>query len=306
MPKNPARPLWHPLNWPMWLGLWTFRLVAVVVPFGAQLWLGRWLGRAIFYGPRIRRRVVETNLRLCFPELSELERRTLARRHFEALGMGVFELCTSWYRSPERMEPLVEAIEGLEHLERLREEGRGALLLTAHFTTLEMTARLLSERVAMGALFRSPKHPVVAHEMRRIRALRLQQAVIHFNDLRGLLRALKGGAFIWYAPDQGRRAKFTELLPFFGELANTNVATARVARMSGCAVVPFFGLRTPSGRYRLRIGAPLEDFPSGDDRADALRVTALIEDAIRQAPEQYFWVHKRFKRRGDALPDAYK
>jgi KDO2-lipid IV(A) lauroyltransferase len=140
--------------------------------------------------------------------------------------------------------------------------------------------------------------------MREPRERRMAVAV-HFDDLRGLMRALKDGHVIWYAPDQARRLKLSALLPFFGVPSVTSTATARIAAMTGAAVVPYFGKRRADGSYLLTILPALENFPSADAEADAVRVNRLIEDAVRAAPEQYFWVHKRFKARGPDLPDVY-
>jgi KDO2-lipid IV(A) lauroyltransferase len=128
---------------------------------------------------------------------------------------------------------------------------------------------------------------------------------VHFDDLRGLVRGLRGNAAIWYAPDQGKRSKSSQILPFFGVPAITNTATSKIAEMTGCAVVPFFAKREADHSYTLTILPPLENFPTSDAAADAVRINQLIEHHVRLAPEQYFWVHKRFKARGPGYPEVY-
>jgi hypothetical protein len=188
----------------------------------------------------------------------EREIRRLGRAHFGALALGVFETCAAWW-APRRRLPAHE-ITGLEHLAAARAGGRGVLLLTAHFTTLEMCGRLFNEARKFGCLYRDPNNPVVAHMMRRSRERRMSVAV-HFDDLRGLIRALKTGEIIWYAPDQARRLKLSAVLPFFGVPAVTSTATSRIAAMTGAAVVPYFGRRRPDGSYLLTILPALDHFP---------------------------------------------
>ncbi len=150
----------------------------------------------------------------------------------------------------------------------------------------------------------TPNNVVIAHIMRGQREHHMTIAV-HFDDLKGLVRALRAGHTIWYAPDQGKRTPGSEILPFFGVPAITNTATSKIAKMTGTAVVPYFGRRETDGSYTLTVHPALENFPTADASADAVRINRLIEDNIRLAPEQYFWVHKRFKARGEGYPEVY-
>ncbi len=294
----PIRP-WH---WPMWVVVAALRPL-VWLPWPVQRGIGRALGRLMFHAVRFRRHVVDVNLRLCFPEMPEAERRRLALRHYEAIGIGFMETWFTWWARSERM-PRYE-IAGREHLEAAAAEGRGVLLLTAHFTTLEICGRMLiEEKIPLGCLYRDPDDPVIAHLMRSRRKLGMTVSV-HMEDLRGLIRALKDGHTIWYAPDQGKRTKMSAVLPFFGVPAMTSMATTRIARMSGARVVPYFGRRLEDGSYQLEILPALENFPGEDPEEDSIRINRLIEENIRLAPEQYFWVHRRFKRRGQGYENVY-
>ncbi len=293
--------LWLPQYWPSWLGLALFR-VLTRVPWSIRRVLARGLGAFVFHVVPIRRHVVMVNLRLCFPEKSPAELRALARAHYHALALGLFETCEAWWARADRLPRF--RILGRENLDAALARGKGALILTGHATTLELCSRMMSVEVPFGCLYRDPNNPVVASVMRRSRE-RLTSVAVHFDDLRGLLRALKQNLLIWYAPDQGKRTKMSEILPFFGVPALTNTATSRIAQMSGASVIPYFGRRLPDGTYELEILPALDNFPSGDHTADALRVNRIIEDFVRRAPEQYFWVHRRFKRRGPDLPDVY-
>lgn len=291
---------WNPRHWPVLAGLGLFHLLQLL-PWRAQAALGTGLGWFAYHFVRVRRGVVATNLRLAFPEKSNADRASLARAHYRSLGRGMFETCLAWWAPSHRMPP--HEIIGLEHLRAAQARDKGVLLLTAHFTTLEICGRLLVEQLPIGCLYRNPDNPVIADNMRAARETRMAVAV-HMDDLRGLLRALKQGHAVWYAPDQGKRTKFTVILPFFGVPARTNTATSRIASMTGAAVVPYFGTRRKDGVYELRILPALENFPSDDVEADSLRINRLFEDEIRRAPAQYFWVHRRFKL-GSKETDVY-
>lgn len=292
--------LWLPQYWPTWLGLGIFRLLGRL-PWPEKRLLARGLAWFVFHFIRLRRRVVFTNLQLCFPEKSPGEITALARAHYEALAYGLFETTAAWW-SPFDSLPAYRIIGG-EHLVAALARGKGVVLLTAHFTTLEMCGRLLVNELPAGCLYRDPNNPVVALAMRRHRE-RVSAVAVHWDDLRGLLRALRAGHAIWYAPDQAKRTASSEILPFFGVPAITNTATSKLGEMAG-AVIPYFARREPDGSYTLTIHPALENFPTADAKADAIRVNRLIEAAIRLAPEQYFWVHKRFKARGPGYPEVY-
>ncbi len=293
--------LWLPQYWPAWLGLGIFRL-ADKLPWEEKRFIARGLGWLAFHVVRIRRHVVLTNLRLCFPEKTETETRALARAHYDSLALGLFEVCAGWWAPNAALPP--HRVVGLEHLNAGLARGNGVILLTAHFTTLEIGGRFMSETHRMGGLYRDPNNPVIAHLMRGQRARHMSPAV-HFDDLRGLVRALRANSAIWYAPDQGKRSKSSEILPFFGVPAITNTATSKIAGMTGAAIVPFFAKRETDHSYTLALLPALENFPTTDAAADAVRINRLIEEHVRLAPEQYFWVHKRFKARGPGYPEVY-
>jgi len=303
LPRALLAPRW----WPAWLLLGIARLLCLL-PIRSQQALGRGLGRAVWRLARRRRRIVSINLRLCFPDADSETIARLTRGHFEALGLGVFEALQCWFVSDARLRPLVE-FEGAEHLAAAQADGRGVLLLTGHFTTLELAARLL--RITAGpfhAMYRPADNPFVDWWMRRMRERRSGRVALPKDDLRALVRVLRGGGAIWYGPDQTLEVPATAFVPFFGVPTLTLTATSRLAELGRARVVPFFPERidTPQGsRYRIRMLPALEGFPSGDDIADARRINALLEDAIRRCPEQYFWSHRRFKHRPPGTPDPY-
>jgi KDO2-lipid IV(A) lauroyltransferase len=285
----------------MWIGLAVFRLTSEL-PWSVQRALARVLGAVVYHLIPIRRHVVFVNLRLCFPEKSEAEIRSIARAHYHALALGLFETCCGWWAPANRLP--VHRIIGREHLEEAAAAKKGVILLTAHFTTLELCARMMNEQFDLGCLYRDPNNRVLAGQM-RIQRERHVSIAVHFDDLKGLIRALRSGHAIWYAPDQGKRTKLSDILPFFGVPAITNTATGKLAAMTGSPVVPYFARREPDFTYTLTVLPALENFPTDDATADAIRINQLVEHHARQAPEQYLWVHKRFKARGAGYPDVY-
>jgi len=293
--------LWLPQYWPTWLGLGVFRL-ASELPWSVQRGLARVLGAFAYYVVPIRRHVVFVNLRLCFPEKTEAEIRSIARAHYDSLALGIFETCGGWWADARRLPP--HRIIGGEHLAKAVAGRNGVVLLTAHFTTLELCARMMNEQFELGCLYRDPNNPVVAAQM-RVQRERHVSIAVHFDDLKGLIRALRAGHAIWYAPDQGKRTKQTEILPFFGVPAITNTATGKLAAMTKSPVVPYFARREADSTYTLTVLPPLANFPTESPAADAIRINELIEQHVRLAPEQYFWVHKRFKARGPGYPEVY-
>lgn len=272
------------------------------LPWSLQRALGRVLGALAFVLAGSRRHAARVNLRLCFPELDEAARERLLRDSFRDLGIGLFEFARAWWG---RLEPINRdvRIEGLERLRALQSEGRGVLMVSGHFMTLEMCGRLLCQHVPLAGMYRRYRDPVMEWAVKRGR-LRYAAAMFTNEDIRPAMRHLKQGGFLWYAPDQDMRGKDTVFAPFFGVPAATITATHQFARLSGCAVVPFFH-RREGGRYVLRIGEPLADFPSKDPAADSARVNAAIEAMVREAPTQYLWIHRRFKRRPDGMAPPY-
>jgi len=299
MPESPLPPLLAPRHWPSWLGVGLLRGVAAALPVGALEALGRRLGRLALPFAGRRRQITEINLGLCFPELSDAERRSLLRRHFESLGIAIFEFCLGWWAADAKLAGRVR-LEGLEHLHAAFARGKGVILLSAHFTTLEIGGRFLAMHtrgLPLNAMYRRSDNPVVERVLRERRRRQFGEPIGR-DDVRAMLRALKGNEAVWYAFDQNYKARNMVFAPFFGVAAATNTATSRLAQATGAAVVPFFTRRLPDGAgYAQRIDPALDGFPTGDPVADATRLNALIEGWVREAPEQYLWSHRRFKTR---------
>jgi len=287
--------LLHPRYWLAWLGLGLLRLVSLL-PYSFLLGFGRVLGRTALHLGGTRRRVAERNLERCFPDLTIEDRAELLRRNFESLGMSVFEIGLAWWADSSRLERLAD-IEGLENLQKAAGQGKGVLLLSAHFTCLELGGRLLSHRFAFDAMYRPTKNPVVGYVMERGRERSCRQ-IIPREALKALLRSLRGGHAVWYATDQNTQRKKAVFVKFFGHIASTTPATAKLVGMTGAQVVPFLAVRKSDGSgYRLVLEPALQDFPTGDVEADTQRINDIIERWVRKYPEQYLWIHRRFRTR---------
>lgn len=291
----------HPRYGLRWLGM-AVLVAAAWLPWPLQRALGRVLGAWAMRVARTRRHAAQVNLELCFPAMDAAQRAALLRASFRDFGIGLFEFARAWWGpiGPIRKRA---RIEGLEHLRALQAQGRGVLLISGHFMTLEICGRLLCAEVPLAGMYRRYRNPVMEWAVKRGR-LRYAAAMFANDEVRAALKHLKQGGLLWYAPDQDMRGKDTVFAPFFGVPAATITATHQFARMTGCAVVPFFH-RREGDRYVLRIAPPLEDFPSRDPTADSARVNAAIEAMVREAPSQYLWIHRRFKRRPDGGTSPY-
>jgi len=279
------------------------RPLAAALPVPPLLALGRALGRGLYRTARGRRHVARVNLALCLPELDGAGREALLRRHFEALGEGLVEQALAWWAPPGRLAARAQLL-GLEHLDRALAAGRGALLVSPHFTTVEIAGRLLAQSRRLHFNYRPHKSPAV-EALQRAARLRHAASLVRHDDLRAVVRLLRRGEAVWYAPDQNYRGKQSAFVPFFGVPASTITATSRLARLTGAAVLPTVGYRLPGGRWRVVVEPPLAGFPGPDPAADAARLNAVFERQIRAAPEQYLWVHRRFKTRPPGEEDVY-
>jgi len=292
-----------PQYWPAWFGIFLLWLT-IQLPFSWVMMLGRTIGRLGFRFAKKRRCIADINLQLCFPEWDEAKRQQILKAHFEALGMGLFEIPMGWWTASSRLQKLAH-VEGLEHLEQALQKGKGVILLSAHFTSLELGGRLLSLHTPFHAMYRSHDNPVIEKIMAGSRTHRLEKAIPR-DDVRGMIRSLKGNHAVWYAPDQNTQRKAAVFVNFFGQVASTNTATARLAKLTGAAVVPYHVVRhEDDSGYHVILEPAWADFPTGDLAADTQRVNDIIEGWVRENPAQYLWIHRRFRTRptrGDPTP----
>jgi len=264
-----------------------------LLPWPTHLHIGRLIGKALMRLSPRRKAIANTNINLAFPQLSRSARDKLLREHFEAVGIGLIEMGLGWWSS-ERFLKRAGTIHGLQYLDAAVAKGRGVILLSAHFTTLEITGHILGRERPIHALYRKNENPVVEHLLKKGRE-RHTDGTTHRDDIRGMIKALKSGKTVWFAFDQNYGHKGSVFSSFFGVPAATNTATSRLAKITGCLVVPFFAKRTNNNHYELNILEPLENFPSDNIQADTDRLNQLIENAVSKCPEQYLWIHRRYK-----------
>lgn len=302
--RPPLARFWAPRYWPTW-ALWLALRAAARLRFETQLKLGRrvgpWLGRF----KKRQAKAARKNLSICFPELSAREREALLRRHFQAVGISFFEMAMGWFLPADELRRLVR-VEGKQHLDAALARGKGALLVGAHFTPLEVCVAILQDvSPRTSTLYRPQRNAMMDAMIHRGRS-RFAQTQIPRDNVRALLRRLRANDTVAYMPDQTNLGNQSTLLPFFGEPAVTNIAVAKLAKISGASVMPFFFLRrADDSGYDVSIGAPFDNFPSNDVAQDTLRWVELLEAHIRRAPEQYLWLYKKFKRRPPPLPNLY-
>ena len=295
--------LLSPRYWPTWLGLGLLRTVAWL-PYPLIVWLGTALGLLLRYLPIGFVNTARRNLELCLPELSPRERARLLNQHFASLGIGLLEIPLAWWSSAARIARLVQ-IEGAEHVRAAMARGNGTMILTAHFTPMEMAGRVIASVASVSFLYRPTKNEVLAYALKRFRDNYGSKGMPR-DDIRGFIAALKHNECVWYAPDQSYRKKGAEMVPLFGIPAATNTLTSRLARTTGATVLPYFLQRLPGTRgYRAVIHPPFENFPSDCAISDTARFNHMIEAQVRLAPEQYLWIHRRFKGLSEDYPDYY-
>lgn len=295
----------HPRWWPTWCVVGLIWLLSRL-PLSTQWWLGKVIGELGYRLLARRRHITRVNIDLCFSELSAQARQKLVRQAFRSNGIGIMEIGLAWFRNPESLRSITR-VHGLEYLERGLASGRGVLLLGGHYSTLDLGGSLISLFIEADVMQRDHNNPLMNAVMTRARERRYGVALAS-KDLRGLLRRLKANRTVWYATDQDYGRKGIVFAPFFGVPAASITATARIAERSGCAVVPFSHFRR-EGRpgYDIYFHPALSGFPSGDDLADATQVNRAIEQEVRRHPEQYLWMHRRFKTRPSRDdPDLYR
>lgn len=294
-----------PRHWPMWAGLGFLRLCALL-PYPLLLLFGNGLGLLMYALLPSRRRIARINLRLCFPELDDRARERLVRATFRSAAISVFENALSWWGGERRLKGLYR-IEGLEHYQAAKALGRGVILLGGHYTTLEISGRFLAFHIdGLQPIYKRAHNPLYEAMMVRQRK-KLFDDLLQSTDMRTIVRNVKAGKTVWYAPDQDFGRERSVFAPFFGVPTATLTTTARLAKLTGAPVVPFVSERLPGLQgYRITLRPALANFPGDDDLADATQVNAVLEQEVRAMPAQYLWIHRRFKTRPEGEPDLYR
>ena len=294
----------HPRYWLTWLGL-GFSILPTLLPYSLILKVGKLLGQLFYHVGGSRVHVARVNLQQCFPDMSDKEREKLLRANFQASGIGIMEVAIAWWWPRKKLEQLVR----FENLDYLRQaEGEGIILLILHFTTIEIAGALICLRHGVNATYREHKNPVFEYMQRRQRR-RYSSAsdLLGREDVRGMLRVLRSGGTVWYAPDQDYGPRHSVFVPFFGVNTATVTGTSRLAKIGKARVIPMVVTRqNDDSGYTAKVYAPWQNFPQGDEVEDARRVNRFIEERVREYPEQYMWLHRRFKTRPEGEPSFYQ
>ena len=295
----------NPLYWFTWLGIGLL-FISTLLPYRWMLRTGKALGWAVFYLMPARRRITRTNLRLVFSEYTKAQINQLSRESFYSASIALLESAWAWWASDDKLKPL-HRIEGLEYLHQAEKSGKGVLLLGGHYTTLEISGRLLAYHADnVFPTYKPARNPLFEAVMAFNRR-KMNKGLVASRDMRTIIKLLKQKEIVWYAPDQDFGITQSVFAPFMGIQTATLTMSTRLARISKAPVVSFYSKRLPGDQgYLISFGPMLQNFPSNDAVIDASQVNAAIEKHIREAPEQYLWGHRRFKTRPWGSPQVYK
>jgi KDO2-lipid IV(A) lauroyltransferase len=278
--------------------VWLLRLF----PLKVISTVGSAVGAVMYWVIAERRNVIRVNLAKCFPQMPAKERERLARAHFRAFCRALLEHGVLWWSSRERIARLVR-FEGLEHLRAL--QGKPVILFAPHFVGLDATLQRLSLEFPVAMMYARQKNPLMERVLYRGRTRFGGRMFPRQAGVKEGLRAIAEGARYYYLPDLDYGRKRSIFVPFFGVSAATVTGLSYIARSSGAAVVPCVTRMLPGGGYVARLWPAWSDFPGASDQADTRRMMAFIEERVLEMPEQYFWLHKRFKTRPEGEAKFY-
>lgn len=291
-----------PRYWGGWLFIGLMQVLGRM-PARVRIALAKGLTPVLMKLARSRRLVAEQNIKMCFPELNKAERDERVRKTFFASVLGFLETALAWCGPVPALLERIE-VEGLENLEAAKAQGKGVLLVGGHFAMLDLAGALFGLMEEYDLVYRKHNNLLLNYFMTRSRE-KYCKGTLARKDMRGLIRSLKSGNIVWYAPDQDFGRKVSVFVPFFGIPTATVTMTSKLAKVSGAVVVPVVFWREPSHQhYRARFGEPLP-IPSDDEVADAAAFNAWLESEVREHPDQYLWLHKRFKTRPEGEPSVY-
>lgn len=256
--------------------------------------VGSAVGRAMFWLIPERRHVTRVNLAKCFPQLQPQERERLARAHFRAFCRAMVEHGILWWSPRERIERLVR-LEGLEHLRAF--DGKPVILFAPHFVGLDATLQRLSLEMPVAMMYARQKNPLFERVLYEGRSRFGGRMFPRQAGIKEGLRVIGEGIRFYYLPDLDYGIKRAVFVPFFGVSAATVTGLSYIARESGAAVVPCVTRMLPGTGYVARFWPAWKDFPGASAEADTRRMMAFIEERVLEMPEQYHWLHKRFKTR---------
>ncbi|MEL6871090.1 MAG: hypothetical protein AAFO81_14920 [Pseudomonadota bacterium] len=289
----------HPRHWPVWALIGAQRLL-VLLPWRLQRGFGAGIGWLALRLAKRRRDVAQRNIALAFTTLTHAERETLLRAHFRELGIGLLQIGMAWWASDARLSKWID-IQGLDHL-RNRKPGQAALLVAGHFTTIDIIGRGLNLYASMDALYRPLGIELLDVFVRHGRK-RCARVLIDKHNPKALIRRLRTESNIWLAVDQADTTASSVQAAFFGVPAPTSTTVTKLVAKHAPLVIPVSCVRTRTGRFKITIESPLSGF-GADALNDATRLNAMVQRHVALAPDQYYWVHRRFKSADDKNPSV--
>ncbi len=302
-PRLLTRSNLHPRYWGWWLILGLAWLITRC-PHAVRMKTGTLIGALGYRFSTSRRHIVDVNLALCFPDLSDDERSILVRSVFQSVGKSLIETALAWSQPLSRYDHLFE-FHGTELLKAELARGHGVILLGMHMATLDISGAGLSQHVTFDVMYRKNKNRLMEAFMTRGRR-RLYPSAIERSDVRTVIRNLKAGHVVWYGPDQDYGRKHSVFAPFFNIPAASIVATSRIARISKSPIVVFYQYRKPDDSgYEIHFEPMPEQYPDEDEVVNATVVNEIIEKVVSRHPEQYWWLHRRFKTRPEGVKRPY-
>ena len=287
-----------PQNWIISIALLSARLLSYL-PFHWILKLGHILGVFLYFLPSKRSAIAIKNIDLCFPTLSDFEKKKLLKKHFSSLGIGLLEVAMVRWKSNKAFKKLI-TVNGLDHLRNAVKKDKGVILMSAHFTSLEVSAligrkEIVSDLPPLVGMYRLGSNEIINQFFRQARLRSVEGLVTKF-EVKSLIKALKEKKIIWYASDQNFTGKNAIELDFFNQKAMTNTAITRFIEITGCSVLPFFPTRLENHQgYSLTIYPEINYAANQDSESFLKEFYRVLEEHIKKNPEQYYWIHRRFK-----------
>ncbi|MFH8132602.1 kdo(2)-lipid IV(A) palmitoleoyltransferase [Pantoea osteomyelitidis] len=296
--------LLHPRYWFTWFGLGVLWLL-VQLPYPALIRLGALAGKFSRHFLKRREKITRRNMDLCFPHLSEPEKERIVAENFASLGMALAETGIAWFWSDQRVKRLFQ-VKGIANLELAQNHKRGVMVIGVHFMSLELGGRITGLCQPMMAMYRPHNNRAMEWAQTKGR-MRSNKAMIDRKDLRGMVQALKQGEAVWFAPDQDYGPKGSIFAPLFAvDKAATTNGTYVLSKLAKPAMLTIVLIRNRSkDGYQLIIEPELEGYPYDDESAAAAYMNKVIETEILRAPEQYLWLHRRFKTRPPGEASLY-
>jgi len=291
----------HPKYFPTWILILLMR-VGVFFPFRLQVFFGKIIGKLIYPFLTELRKTAYSNISNCFPEKKQPQVTLLVKQHFEAIGISLFETANAYYASDKKINKML-TINNEQHFTDAQKKEGGIILLCSHFMPLMLGSRALLIKHTIANIYRPQNNQLFDQVM--VRGYVKNGAVmIKSTDTRSIIKAINNSLPIWYAPDQDLGKKNSIFAPLFGIQTATASATSRLAKNNNTRVIPYSFLRTKHG-YEMSFDKPLKNYPSDDAIKDASKTNQILEKQILKNPEQYLWIHRRFKTRPDGEETFY-